>query len=137
MTVIVDASVAIKWFVREPGHLQAIALLRHQDAEAPDLVVAELAQLAWLKCRRGEVTRAQSLAIAGRADQAFAALHSSRALVALAADLAQAVRWPVSACLYLACAVTTGRPLVTDDDRLCQAAQDGALGHLVLPLRLQ
>ena len=137
MTVIVDASVAIKWFVREAGHTQAIALLRNQDAEAPDLVVAELAQLAWLKHRRGELTRAQSLAIASRADQAFAALHPSRTLIAAAAELAQTLRRPVCECLYLACATTTGRPLITDDDALCRAAQDGALGHLVLPLRLQ
>lgn len=136
MNVIVDANVAIKWFVREPGHDQALELLRHQDVEAPDLVVAELANLAWRKQRRGELTAAQAVAIAAQAEQAFTVLHPSAGLMARAAELAQQLRRPVYDCLYLACAAIAGTPLVTDDTALCRAVQGSALGGLVMPLRV-
>ena len=39
----VDSSVVVKWFVRELGHGQALALLDHQDELfAPDVIVPEV-----------------------------------------------------------------------------------------------
>lgn len=135
MTVIVDAGVAIKWFVREPGHDQAIALLRAQDIEAPDQVLTELADLAWRRQQRGEMTRAQALAVACRAAEAFTRLHHSRKLLLRAAEMAQWLHRPVSDCLPLACAAATGMPLVTDDASLCRGLQGGEMRGLVMPLR--
>ena len=48
MTVVIDASVALKWFVEEQGTEQAAALLAGQDLLiAPDLIVAEVANAGW------------------------------------------------------------------------------------------
>lgn len=135
MTVIVDAGVAIKWFVREPGHEQALALLRAQDVEAPDHVLTELADLAWHKQQRGEMTRAQAQAVACRAAEAFTRLHSSAELLPRAAEMAQWLRRPVSECLPLACAAATGTPLVTGDASLCRGLQGGDMRGLVMPLQ--
>jgi predicted nucleic acid-binding protein len=53
-TLVVDASVVIKWFVPEPGSAAARQLLG-QDHEfyAPDFLFAETANVLWKKFRRG------------------------------------------------------------------------------------
>ena len=63
MTLVVDASVAVKWFVEEDGRNQALQILDLGEREAPDLVVAEVANVIWKKALRGEVTDAQALSI--------------------------------------------------------------------------
>ena len=47
---VVDASVAIKWFVREALHEEALRLVDNPDAmQAPDLLVVEVTNIAWKK----------------------------------------------------------------------------------------
>jgi len=53
---VVDASVAIKWVVPEAGTPQALALIANNDVAAPDLIVAECANILWKKVRRAELT---------------------------------------------------------------------------------
>lgn len=55
MNVVVDASVAIKWYTPEVRHANAKALLGRADTTvAPELIVAEVTNVAWAKARRGE-----------------------------------------------------------------------------------
>ena len=56
-TWIVDASVAIKWVVDEPGTEHAL-LLRRDSLAAPDLLVPECANILWKKVRRKELSEA-------------------------------------------------------------------------------
>ena len=58
-TWVIDASVAIKWVVDEPGTEQALLLRRHHLV-APDLLVPECANILWKKIRRGELSEAQA-----------------------------------------------------------------------------
>ena len=61
MSVVVDASVVIKWFVPEAGSDAASRLLASEDRlEAPDLLFAEIANAIWKKVQRGQLTRAES-----------------------------------------------------------------------------
>ncbi len=53
--LVIDASVAIKWVIDEPGTAHALALRRHR-LSAPDLLVAECAIILWKKVRRGELS---------------------------------------------------------------------------------
>ena len=53
---VVDASFAIKWVVDEAHTTQALLLRRHRLI-APDLLIAECANVLWKKVRRGELTR--------------------------------------------------------------------------------
>jgi predicted nucleic acid-binding protein len=48
---VIDASVAIKWLVDEPGTAAALSLRRHRLL-APDLLIAECANVLWKKVRR-------------------------------------------------------------------------------------
>ena len=56
MTVIVDASVALKWVIEEDGSEAAGALLLEEPLAAPDLLIVECANVLWAKARRGHET---------------------------------------------------------------------------------
>jgi predicted nucleic acid-binding protein len=49
MTLVVDASIAAKWFIDEKGREQAIRLLDVAERQAPDLLIAEVANIVWKK----------------------------------------------------------------------------------------
>jgi predicted nucleic acid-binding protein len=104
MTVVVDTSVAIKWFVREMGRKQALSILDAPERHAPDLIVAEIGNVAWRKAIQGEVTGEQARFVCASVRRYFAVLHRSEALIARAIDIALWLRHPIYDCLYLACA---------------------------------
>ena len=56
MTVVVDASVALKWVIEEDGSEAAGALLLEEPLAAPDLLIVECANVLWAKARRGPQT---------------------------------------------------------------------------------
>ena len=53
MSLIVDASVGIKWYVDEPGTAQAVDVLARDDLVAPDLIFAEVGNAFWKRIHRG------------------------------------------------------------------------------------
>ncbi|MGH6899759.1 MAG: type II toxin-antitoxin system VapC family toxin [Geminicoccaceae bacterium] len=132
MTVVVDTSVAIKWFVRETGREQALRVLDAPERHAPDLIVAEVGNVAWKKAIRGEVTGAQARFICASVRRYFAVLHRSWALIDRASDIALRLRHPIDDCLYLACAERAGARLVTADEKLLAALDGTALASLVV-----
>jgi predicted nucleic acid-binding protein len=70
--VVIDASVAICWFVREAATERANGLIAATtNLVAPSLMLAELANTLWKKTRRGEI----------RADLAEAGLREIRRFV--------------------------------------------------------
>jgi predicted nucleic acid-binding protein len=122
MNVVVDASVAIKWFVQEDLHEHALNLLdRGDDLHAPDLLIPEVANVAWKKCIRGEVARKQAETIIGVSQGYVPHLHPSKILACRALDLAIALNHPVYDCLYLACAERADGIVVTADERFVTA----------------
>lgn len=123
MTVVVDASVAAKWFIRGNGRKQALKALDAPSRHAPDLIVAEIANVAWKKAIRGEVTTDQARFISAAVARYFAVLHRSEALVHRAMEIALTLRHPVYDCLYLACAERAGGRLITADRKLLATLQ--------------
>ena len=124
MTWIIDASVAVKWFAQESLHEEALRLLDHVELlQAPDLIVAEVTNIAWKKRIRGEINFPQAEAIATAIRQYIPVLHSSTELNERALEIALALNHPVYDCLYIACAEKTDAILITADERLCKATQ--------------
>jgi predicted nucleic acid-binding protein len=124
MSLIVDASIAVKWVVEEPGSAAARALL--SDGErliAPDLVLAEIANAVRKKLSRGIISREQAVVAARTAERAFDELVPMRLLAFSAIELALDLNHPVYDCFYLSLAARERLPLVTADDRLRAAAQ--------------
>ena len=132
MTLVVDASVAVKWFVKERGREQALGALDASERHAPDLVVAEVGNVAWKMAIRREVTGEQARFICASVRRYFAALHRGETLVVCAIEIALQLRRPVYDCLYLACARRAGTRLVTADEKLLVVLEGTTLASLAV-----
>ena len=59
--LVVDCSVAVKWFLEEPGDREALALLRTGERLiAPELIVAELVNVLWKRVTTGAIEHSQA-----------------------------------------------------------------------------
>ncbi|MCW2238242.1 type II toxin-antitoxin system VapC family toxin [Azospirillum canadense] len=56
-TIIVDASVAVKWLAPEPDSGTAEAVAEGRTLAAPELLLVECANILWLRVRKGEIPR--------------------------------------------------------------------------------
>ena len=129
MTWVVDASVAVKWFVDEARSPEARALLASgQQIIAPDLIIAETCNTAWKKVRRGDISREQGEAMVRALPLSFDRLAPTAPLSERALELAQRFDHPAYDCFYLALAESESAVLVTDDDKLILLAKQARLG---------
>lgn len=114
--VVVDASVAMKWFVPEVHSAAAARLLDSEIALfAPDLLASEFGNTVWKKLRRGELSRAEADEILSAFAKVPVQTHRSADLLAPAFTLAVELDRSVYDCLYLAAAVAEDCAVVTAD----------------------
>lgn len=124
MSLIVDASVAVKWVAEEPGSASARDLAESgSPLIAPDLVLLEVGSALRKKLARGIIAPTQASGGVGAVERAFAELASTRLLSAPAIKLALELNHPVYDCVYLALASREAIPFVTADERLFEAAR--------------
>ena len=132
MILVVDASVAIKWFVRENLHEEAMLLLAGGDSlHAPDLLLPEIANVAWKKAVRQEIGPEQAARIVEACLDGGPRVVPSSGLIARALQMALLLTHSVYDCLYLACAESVGGMLVTADDEFCGKVRQTALAPIV------
>jgi len=127
MSLVVDASVALKWVVAEPETADALAFLnreRPKGISAPDLLVAEVCNVAWKKARRGEIDRLHAIEAARRIGLTVTRFLPSRLLCRRAMEIALELDHPIYDCLYLACAEAENTKLVTVDTRMLRKLAD-------------
>src|SRR5260221_395181 len=123
-SLIVDASIAARWFVPALAWPQATALLENAPALfAPELILAETANAFWKCCRAGFMTREEMRSALRQLPSFFAQLATIHELLGEAADIAGAANYPLYDCFYVALAHREGLPLVTADKRLASAAK--------------
>jgi predicted nucleic acid-binding protein len=125
MTLIVDASVAIKWCVEEEGADAAHALLTRQPLRAPDLIAAEVANTLWKKGRRGEVGPEQLAFAFETSMRLIDELVSTKDLAERALEIAATLDHPVYDCFYLALAEMRHETFITADKRLLSRLSQG------------
>jgi predicted nucleic acid-binding protein len=119
MSLIVDASVAVKWFAEEPQSQKAEAVLGGpEDLHAPDLILAELGNALRKKVHLGLVTSEQALDALRRAPTFFARIHPLLDLATRATEIAIDIEHPIYDCFYLALAERERLPMVSADRRL-------------------
>jgi predicted nucleic acid-binding protein len=134
-TVVVDSSVAVKWFVPEALSEEATHLLDGTwELLAPDLLVPECGNTVWKKVARDELTRNEARAILAGLAQVPVAIIPSSELVEGALEIAVAHQRSVYDSLYVALAVARECALITADDRLVNALARGPLGGHVRAL---
>jgi predicted nucleic acid-binding protein len=119
MTLVLDASVALKWYVPEEHAEIAQSILRSgEQLIAPQLLVAEVCNASWKLVRRGELDPGQHHRIAAAIARPFDLLAPLSALLPRAATLALDFDHPIYDCFYLALSEARNAPLITDDRRL-------------------
>jgi predicted nucleic acid-binding protein len=126
MTIVVDASYAIKWFVDEGGPSVRAArrlLLAGNDLIAPSLLLSEVQNVMWKKLRAGQVTEEQGSIVAASLKRFFAHVEPDDALVESAWAIAVGHDHPICDCLYVALARRAGAHLATFDKRMKSLAK--------------
>jgi predicted nucleic acid-binding protein len=119
MTIVVDASVAVKWVIPEALSDQAESLRGRADRLlAPDLLLPEAANALWKKLLRREITTREAAQAIDLLMASGLDLRPSGPLLGRALTLAQRLRHPVYDCIYVALAQAEGATLVTADQRL-------------------
>ncbi|MCJ2082350.1 type II toxin-antitoxin system VapC family toxin [Methylobacterium sp. J-090] len=135
MKFVIDTSVAVKWFLPEPGHDTAVALLATEAVfRAPDLIFTEFASAMQKKLRLGEADWQLAAESCRSLPDLFELIVPSLVLFRRALQIAVAMSHPVQDCMFLACAEQAGSCLVTADLKLIQKAAERGFGHLVLEL---
>ena len=121
---VIDASVAIKWFVPEILEAEAKRWLDPSHIlYAPELLLSEFGNILWKKTRLKELTEAEAFQIALELKQAPITLISSLDLFPDALTLAQSIGGTVYDCMYLAAAIRQGCQLVTADRKFYDVLQ--------------
>jgi predicted nucleic acid-binding protein len=119
---VIDASVALKWVLDEPGKAAADALL-DEELIAPALWLIEAANALWRRSVRGEISGQEALRRLEELRNAPVASIAVEDDLIAAAELANTLGHPVYDCLYLAMAVRTGAQVVTADRRFVAAVE--------------
>jgi len=124
MLYVVDASVAVKWFIHEPHRDKAMTLLlgfrnKRLELRAPDHIVAEVASALWkLSALRNQITASE--AEGSHAD--FLALklklHPVPSIIGAALRLAVQEHHTPYDMFYVALAAQLGCQFITADERL-------------------
>jgi predicted nucleic acid-binding protein len=132
MTLVVDASVAVKWLVREKDTEAARKLLRAPEPLiAPDWVVVEAASTFWKKVKRSELLAIHAERHLENLPEFFMDLHPAAEIVHNAFQLSIRLRHSPYDCLYLALALREDTELVTADEEFHQAILKAGLADRV------
>lgn len=124
MTLVVDASVAVKWVLDEPATERAVALrVSDEDLIAPSLVHVEIGSALWRASLRGDITAPEAARALNAALAHYAHIVLLAELADTALELAIELRHPIYDCFYLALAQRERCALVTADRRLLSTAQ--------------
>jgi predicted nucleic acid-binding protein len=118
ISLVVDASIAVKWVVEEEGTEAALAVRRKAKLIAPDLLAAECANILWKKARRGELSADEAILAAKLLQRVDLEFLPTRPFLERATRLAIELDHPAYDCLYLAMALVKDCQLVTADEHL-------------------
>ena len=117
-TVVIDASVAVKWVITEDGTEQALRLRERYRFVAPELLSAECANILWKKVQRGQATEVLATAGIDILLSSEIELFSMKHLAKSALTLSFQLRHPAYDCFYLSLAQEQNLRFITADARL-------------------
>ncbi|SRR5579862_648828 len=123
MTVVVDASIALKWVVPEAGSPAAIALLASTELAAPGIWITEAANGLWKYVMRRELGLPDAQDLLKRLCSVPIAVSAADDDLENAFRLAAELSHPVYDCLYLALALRQDTYAVTADKRFLGLAE--------------
>jgi predicted nucleic acid-binding protein len=135
VTIVVDATVALRWCFQLNGSDRAEELLRSDDhLIAPDLVIADITNAAWKFVTFDRMAEDSAISVVREVAKAFEELVPMNVLKDRALAIAIELRHPAYDCFYLALAERSSSSLVTADDRLIRRCADTPFEKLVQSL---
>lgn len=131
--LVVDASVAIKWFLPEIHGEAALRLLEGQYAlRVPDLIFSEFGNVLWKRFRKGQISSKEAIVTTEALLALPLQVESSQSLIPAALEIACSAHRTVYDSLYLAVAIAHQCRVVTADSKLHSALKKGVLSaHLL------
>ena len=127
--IVLDASVAVKWYVAEPSSAEAVAVLAEHESQiyVPDIFVVEVGGALVRRANMDKALRDEAVLAIAR----FTTLIAAEMVVCQpmrpddvvrASQIALDLGHPLKDCLYLVLAMTLQCPLVTADARFAARA---------------
>ena len=133
MSLVVDASVAAKWFLPEVHSEDALRLLETPyRLLVPDLLYSEVGNTLWKRVVNSEITGEQAVEIIGVLESLPLASFPARPLTAAALDIACRTGRTVYDSVYIALATQQNCRLVTADRRFYNALSKTPLKTSIL-----
>lgn len=130
---VVDANVAIKWYLPEVHDTYARRLLSGpHELLAPDLIYSEVGSILWKRFRAGDMTEEEVLAVMRSFGGLTLAISPSWPLVLPALTIACQVDRSVYDSLYLALAIREGIQMVTADEKFYNALKTTPIASSLL-----
>jgi predicted nucleic acid-binding protein len=125
---VVDASVAIKWFVPEV-HTEAAARLLEGDNQmlAPDLLFPEFGNILWKKIRRSEIRVSEAREILKALEAVPLQIHATQPLIESAFEIAYGLERSVYDSVYLSLAVMNECRMITADKKFYSVLKSSSL----------
>ena len=126
-TLVIDASVAVKWVISEDGGDDAVRLRSAFTFVAPELLLPECANILWKKVQRKELEPNEAALAIALIERSGISFQSMQGLSETATRLAIELGHPAYDCIYLALALRQKLRFVTADKRLlATVAQRGS-----------
>ena len=126
-TLVIDASVAVKWVIAEDGGEDAVRLRSTFISIAPELLLPECANILWKKVQRKELEPNEATLAIALIERSGISFQSMQGLSETATRLAIELGHPAYDCVYLALALRQKLRFVTADKRLlATVAQRGS-----------
>lgn len=113
--MIVDASVALKWFLDEPMQAEARVLIAREDLKAPDIIVAEILNGFRKAIRDRRITLPLAHEAIGKIDLAIPTIIPSILVAEQALEISIDLKHHINDCIYLAQAIEMDAQMVTAD----------------------
>jgi len=137
--LVVDANVAVKWYLPEEGEDAAAGVLRAGEQGevrmlAPDLILPEVGNVLWIRHRRGDISRERVLSAWASFTEVDISLSGSGRLMDSALDIALRTGCAVYDALYVALAEVHETELVTADRKLVRTLEGTPFANSVVAL---
>lgn len=129
----VDASIAIKWYLPEVHDDAARrVLLSGYDLLAPDLIFCEVGNILWKRCRAAQMLEAEAQEVLRSLVGLSLSITQSSTIAQEALVIACETKRTVYDSLYLALAVRENALMVTADEKLVNAVKATPLAQYLL-----
>lgn len=130
---VVDANVAIKWYLPEIHDEAARRLLATEHTLlAPDLIFSECGNILWKRVRAGQITREEAQEVLESLGNLELEVSPSWPLVIPAMEIACQADRSVYDSLYLALAIREAAVMVTADEKFYNALLSTPLAPFLL-----